>query len=151
MNYGRYFEELRPGDTFRHWPGRTINEYDDTLLSLLSMNQHPVHIDEHYARGTQHGRRLVAGPTVISIVIGLTQADVGGRALATLSYSDIRHAAPVFPGDTLYAESTVLQTESLPEGGGSVVVETRAANQNKEAVLSLTRKIIVPYKAKEEK
>jgi acyl dehydratase len=151
MTYGRYFEELRPGETFRHWPGRTINEYDDTLMSLLCMNQHPVHLDEHYARGTQHGRRLVAGPTVISIVIGLTQADVGGRALATLSYSDIRHTAPVFHGDTLYAESTVLQAEALAEGRGSVVVETRATNQNREVVLSLTRKIIVPCNTKEEK
>ena len=92
MSYGRSFEELRPGDRFRHWPGRTINEYYDTLLSLLSMNQHPAHHDEHFARGTQHGRRLVAGPTVISIVIGMTQADVGGRAVETLSYYDIRHA-----------------------------------------------------------
>jgi acyl dehydratase len=151
MTYGRYFEDLRPGETFRHWPGRTINEYDDTLMSLLCMNQHPVHIDEHYARGTQHGRRLVAGPTVISIVIGLTQADIGGRALATLSYSEIRHAAPVFHGDTLYAESTVLQTEAIAEGGGSVVVETRATNQNQEVVLSLTRQIIVPSSTKGEK
>jgi acyl dehydratase len=151
MNYGRYFEELQPGATFRHWPGRTINEYDDTLMSLLCMNQHPVHIDEHYARGTQHGRRLVAGPTVISIVIGMTQADVGGRAVETLSYSDIRHAAPVFHGDTLYAESTVVQTEPLPGGRGSVVVETRAINQNHEVVLSLRRKIIVPSNAKGEK
>jgi len=151
MTYGRYFEDLQPGETFRHWPGRTINEYDDTLMSLLCMNQHPVHIDEHYARGTQHGRRLVAGPTVISIVIGLTQADIGGRALATLSYSDIRHAAPVFHGDTLYAESTVLETEALAEGGGSVVVGTRATNQNQEVVLSLARKIIVPSGTKGEK
>ena len=144
MSYGRYFEQLKPGETFRHWPGRTINEYDDTLLSLLCMNQHPVHIDEHYARGTQHGRRLVAGPTVISIVIGMTQADVGGRAVETLSYSDIRHAAPVFHGDTLYAESTVLKTEALTGGRGSVVVETRATNQKQDLVLSLTRKIVVP-------
>ena len=150
MSYGRYFEELKLGETFIHWPGRTINEYDDTLLILLCMNHHPVHIDEHYARGTQHGRRLVAGPTVISIVIGMTQADVGGRAVETLSYSDIRHAAPVFHGDTLYAESTVLKTEALPGGRGSVVVETRATNQKQELVLSLTRKIIAPSNVKGE-
>lgn len=72
MSYGRYFDELRTGDEFTHRPGRTINEFDDTLLSLLSMNQHPVHLDEHFARKTQHGRRLVAGPTVIAIVIGMT-------------------------------------------------------------------------------
>jgi acyl dehydratase len=79
----------------------------------------------------------------------MTQADVGGRAVETLSYSDIRHAAPVFHGDTLYAESTVLTTEALPGGRGSVVVETRAANQMQELVLSLTRKIIVPARGEE--
>ena len=150
MSYGRYFEELRPGVTFWHWPGRTINEYDDTLMSLLCMNQHPVHIDEHYARGAQHGRRLVAGPTVISIVIGMTQGDVGGCAIDTLSYADIRNAAPVLHGDTLYAESTVVRAEALPGGRGPVVVETRASNQKQEMALSLTRKIVVPSNAKGE-
>ena len=144
MSYGRYFEQLRPGGRFRHWPGRTINQYDDTLLSLLSMNQHPVHHDEHFARGTQHGRRLVAGPTVISIVIGMRQADIGGRALETLSYCDIRHAGPVFHGDTQYADSVVVEAEQLPRRRGAVTVETRASNQREETVLSLRRKIIVP-------
>jgi acyl dehydratase len=144
MSYGRYFEELRPGDRFRHWPGRTINEYDDTLLSLLSMNQHPLHQDEAFARSTQYGRRLVAGPTVISIVIGMTQADIGGRALETLCYSEIRHAEPVFHGDTIYADSVVLEAEQLPGGGGAVTVETRASNQRQETVLTLRRKIVVP-------
>ena len=69
MGYGRYFEELAAGQQFRHWPGRTITEFDDTLFSLLSMNQHPVHNDEHYAAGTQHGKRLVVGPLVIGLVI----------------------------------------------------------------------------------
>ena len=144
MSYGRYFDELKPGETFQHWPGRTINEYDDTLLSLLSMNQHPVHLDEHFARNTQHGRRLVAGPTVISIVIGMTQAEIGGRAIETVSYSDIRHARPVFHGYTLYADSTILETEELSGGRGTVAVETRAVNQRKETVLTLRRKIVVP-------
>lgn len=146
MSYGRYFDELRPGETFHHWPGRTIQEYDDTLLSLLSMNQHPVHLDEHFARGTQHGRRLVAGPTVISIVIGMTQADIGGRALETLSYAGIRHAAPVFHGDTLYAQSTILEREKLSDARGAVTIETSARNQHEETVLSLKRKIVVPVR-----
>jgi acyl dehydratase len=135
MGYGRYFEELEPGQQFQHWPGRTINEYDDTLLSLLSMNQHPVHHDEHFARGTQHGRRLVAGPTVISIVIGLTQADIGGRALETLSYSNIRHDGPVFHGDTIYAESNIIEKRELLDGRGVVRIATKARNQRNEPVL----------------
>jgi len=142
MSYGRYFEELQPGQTFQHWPGRTITEFDDTLFSLMSMNQHPLHIDEHYAAGTQHGKRLVVGPLVISLVIGMTQADVGGRSIQTLEYSDVRHLGPVFHGDTIYAESTIISAAD-----GIVTVESRAVNQRREAVLSLRRKIAVPGKA----
>jgi len=144
MTYGRYFDELEPGQTFRHWPGRTINEFDDTLFSLLSMNQHPVHIDEHFAAGTQHGQRLVEGPIVISLVIGMSQADVGGRALETLEYSDIKHAGPVFHGDTIYAESTIAEKSELPDGRGVVTVEHRARNQRDETVLTMRRKIVLP-------
>jgi acyl dehydratase len=142
--YGRYFEELEPGQTFRHWPGRTIAEYDDTLLSLLSMNQHPVHIDQHFAAGTQHGQRLVEGPIVISLVIGMSQADIGGRALETLEYTDIRHTAPVFHGDTIYAESTIVEKLDLGEGRGVVAVEHRGINQRDETILTMQRKIVVP-------
>lgn len=144
MSYGRYFDELEPGQTFRHWPGRTITEFDDTLLSLLSMNQHPVHIDEHFAAGTQHGQRLVEGPIVISLVIGMSQADVGGRALETQEYSEIRHAGPVFHGDTIYAESTIAEKSELPDGRGVVTVEHRGRNQRDETVLTMRRKIVVP-------
>src|SRR5258708_11278793 len=94
MGYGRYFDELETGQQFRHWPGRTITEFDDTLFSLMSMNQHPLHIDEHYAAGTQHGRRLVEGPLVISLVIGMSQADIGGPAPPTPEYLNIPPPAP---------------------------------------------------------
>jgi acyl dehydratase len=141
--YGGYFEDFEPGQIFRHWPGRTITEFDDTLFSLLSMNQHPVHIDAHYAAGTQHGQRLVEGPIVISLVIGMSQADVGGHAIATLEYSNVRHAGPVFHGDTIYAESTILKTE-VAVGRTVVQVEHRGLNQRAEVVLTMTRKIVVP-------
>lgn len=142
MSYGRYFEELHPGETFQHWPGRTITEFDDTLFSLMSMNQHPLHIDEHYAAGTQHGKRLVEGPLVISLVIGMTQADIGGRSIQTLEYSDVRHLGPIFHGDTIYAESTIIGAAD-----GIVTIESRAVNQRREPVLSLRRRIALPHKA----
>ena len=138
--YGRYFDELQPGQRFRHWPGRTITDFDDTLFSLLSMNQHPVHIDEYFAAGTQHGRRLVEGPLVISLVIGMSQADVGGRATRTLAYSDVRHVAPVFHGDTIYAESMVVEKSQ----DGIISVEHQGFNEREELVLSMLRKIVVP-------
>jgi acyl dehydratase len=144
MSYGRYFDELELGQTFRHWPGRTITEFDDTLLSLLSMNQHPLHIDENFAAGTQHGRRLVEGPIVISLVIGMSQADIGGRAVETLEYSEIRHAGPVFHGDTIYAESTIVEKGDFEDGRGVVAIEHRGVNQRDETVLTMRRKIVVP-------
>ena len=144
MGYGRFFEELEAGQHFRHWPGRTITEFDDTLFSLMSMNQHPLHIDQHYAEGTQHGRRLVMGPLLISLVIGMSQADIGGRALGTLDYSNVRHLGPVFHGDTIYAESTVVTKKELPNERGLVVVASRGLNQRQETILTLERKIVAP-------
>ncbi len=141
MGYGRFFDELEPGQTFRHWPGRTITEFDDTLFSLLSMNQHPLHIDEHFAAGSQHGQRLVEGPIVISLVIGMSQADIGGSALQTLEYSEIRHSAPVFHGDTIYAVSEVLE---MDRARGAVLLEHRGLNQRDEMVLTMRRKIVLP-------
>jgi acyl dehydratase len=150
MSYGRYFDEIEAGQEFQHWPGRTINEYDDTLLSLLSMNQQPLHLDEHYSKRTQHGRRLVAGPAVIGIVIGMTQADIGGRATETIEYSNVRHVGPVFHGDTIYAESVIVEKQQLPDQRGIVVVDTKAINQRKETILTLRRKIIVPARPRKE-
>jgi acyl dehydratase len=144
MPYGCYFDELQVDQQFRHWPGRTITEHDDTLFSLMSMNQHPLHIDQHYASATQHGRRLVSGPLVISLVIGISQSDVGGRAIETLDYSDVRHLAPVFHGDTIYAESKIVAKEELPDQRGIVIVATKGLNQRDEAILSMQRKIVVP-------
>jgi acyl dehydratase len=139
VSYGRTYGELETGQHFEHWPGRTITDFDDTLFSLLSMNQHPVHNDEHYARGTQHGQRLVVGPLVIALVIGMSQADVGGRATATLEYRDVKHLKPVFHGDTIYARSTIVAKED-----GIVTVASEGLNQRGEVVLSLERRIAVP-------
>src|SRR5580658_8257778 len=132
------YHQLEVGQQFEHRPGRTITEHDDTLFSLMSMNQHPVHIDAHYAAGTQHGQRLVEGPLVIALVIGMSQADVGGRATATLEYRDIRHLKPVFHGDTIYARSTIVAKEA-----GVVTVSSEGVNQRGETVLSLERKILL--------
>ena len=85
MPFGRYYEEFEAGQVFKHWPGRTISEADDTWFSLLTMNQNPLHIDAHYASQLQHGQRLVVGTLVFSIVVGTSVADISGRAIAVLS------------------------------------------------------------------
>ena len=147
MSYGRYLEDLEVGRHFQHPLGRTITEFDDTLFSLMAMNQHPLHIDGHYASGTQHSRRLVVGPLVISIVIGLAQSDVGGRSLRVLEYADVQHIGPVFHGDTLYAESTVIASQQNDSRTGTVTVELRGLNQKSETVLTMQCTFSVPCRS----
>ncbi len=151
MSFGRYFEEFDAGQVFKHWPGRTITEFDDTWFSLMTMNQHPLHIDEHYAQSTQHGRRLVNGTLVFSLVVGMSVADISGRAIANLEYEEVKHVGPVFHGDTIYAESHILsvQGSKTKPDRGVVYVETKAFNQRKEVVLTLKRRVLVPRKPPE--
>src|SRR4026209_240228 len=117
MGYGRYFEEFSEGEIIKHWPGRTITETDCTWFALLTMNQHPVHSDAHYAAThTQHKQRLVLGPLVFSIGFGMTVADVSGKSIANLEIEKITHDGPTLIGDTLYSESTVLATRESSRG-----------------------------------
>jgi acyl dehydratase len=146
MAYGRYFEEFTVGEVIKHWPGRTITEADCTWFALLTMNQHPVHSDAHYAATqTQHKQRLVLGPLVFSIGIGMTVADVSGKAIANLEIEKITHDHPTFIGDTIYSESTVLATHESSRGDrGTVTVETRVTNQNGVRVMTFRRTALVP-------
>src|SRR5215510_1652580 len=146
MPYGRYLEEFTVGEVIRHWPGRTLTEADCTWFSLLTMNQHPLHSDAHYAAtATEHGQRVVPGPLVFSIGIGLTVADVSGRAIANLEIERITHERPTFIGDTVYSESTVLALRESSRGDrGTVAVETRVSNQRGERVMTFRRTALVP-------
>jgi acyl dehydratase len=146
--YGRYYEAFTVGEVIAHWPGRTITEAANTWFALLTMNQHPLHSDAHYAATyTQHGQRVVLGPLVYSIAIGMTVADVSGLAIANLEVERMRHEAPTFNGDTLYARTTVLDKRESRQGDrGIVSVETVAVNQRGEQVLTFTRHVLVPKK-----
>ena len=146
MQFGRILEEFEVGAVYRHQPGRTLTESDNQLFSLLTMNHHPVHIDVAYSEGTQHGQRLVVGTLVFSVVVGMSVPDISGRAIANLEYERIDHVSPVFVGDTIYAESTVLdvrESKSKPDRG-VVQVETRAWNQDGNDVLRFRRKVLIP-------
>ena len=146
MPFGRYFEEFSEGQVMRHWPGRTITETDCTWFALLTMNQHPLHSDAHYAaQHTQHGQRVVLGPLVFSIGIGMTVADISGKAIANLEIERITHEAPTFIGDTIYSESTVLDARESSHGDrGIVSVETRVTNQRGERVMTFRRTALIP-------
>ena len=131
-----------------HWPGRTITETDNSWFALLTMNQHPLHSDEAYAAETEFGRRVVVGPLVFSVVVGLTVADISGKAIANLAYENIDHHAPIFAGDTLYAETTVLEKRESRsrQGQGIVRVESRGRNQRGELVISFRRTVLLPQR-----
>jgi acyl dehydratase len=146
--YGRYLEEFEVGDVYEHWPAKTVTEAEDHLFCLLTMNHHPLHVNDVYARESQQGRNVVAGPYVYSLVFGMTVPDVSGKAIANLATDELSHPAPVFHGDTLFVESEVLEvraSESKPDRG-VVRVHTRAYNQDGTLVAEFKRAVLVPRK-----
>jgi acyl dehydratase len=146
MQFGRALEEFEVGAVYRHWPGKTITEFDDHMFCLLTMNHHPVHLDAHYGESTQFGRNIVVGNLVYSLLLGMSVADVSGKAIANLEIESLRHVAPIFHGDTLYGETEVLEvTPSKSKNDrGVVYVETRGYNQDGVLVCIFRRKVLVP-------
>ena len=142
----RYFEDFEVGDLYEHRPGRTITEADNIQMSLLTMNQHPLHCDAAYAEKSEFGRLLVNSGLTIAIVLGLTVNDVSGKAVANLGFKDIKLTGPVFCGDTLYAQTRVLErreSKSRPTQG-IVTVQTVAYKQDRQPALEFTRSVLVP-------
>ncbi len=145
MTFGRYFEEFEEGEVIKHWPGRTISETDNSWFSLLTQNQHPVHIDANYAKNTQHGQNLVNGLLVLSIAIGQTVTEISGRAIANLDYESVTHDGPTFHGDTIYTASRILKLRETSKGDrGVVYVETTVTNQRSEKVMTVRRHVLIP-------
>src|SRR5690625_2241942 len=109
------------------------------------MNHHPVHLNQDYAERNQHGKILVVGTLVFSIVVGITVPDISGKAIANLTYENIDHLSPVFINDTLYAKTRVLDciNSKTKVDRGIVYVETTATNQNNIEVLRFRRKVLV--------
>ena len=146
--YGRYLEEFEVGDVYKHWPAKTITEADDHLFCLLTMNHHPLHINDVYAAQSQQGRNVVVGPLVYSLMLGMSVGDVSGKAIANLATEELKHPAPVFHGDTLFVESEVLEatpSRSKPDRG-VVKVRTDAFNQTGTLVATFRRSVLVPRK-----
>src|SRR5947209_12351911 len=107
--YGRYLEEFEVGAVYKHWPAKTVTEADDHLFCLITMNHHPLHLNDVYAKQSQQGRNVVVGPLVYSLALGMSVSDVSGKAIANLATEELSHPAPVFHGDTLFCESEVLE------------------------------------------
>lgn len=147
-DFGNYLERFKKGQIFRHTIGKTITESDNNLFSLLTMNHHPVHLDIEYCKKHIHGRIMVVGTLVFSLVVGLTVSDISGKAIANLDYENVKHHRPVFIGDTIYAETKILEvreSKSKPDRG-IIYVETIAYNQKGENVISFRRHVLIPKK-----
>ncbi len=141
-----YLEDFTAGQVLKHWPGRTLTEFDNTWFTLMTMNTNPIHFDAAYAAKSQHGRCLVNGLLVLATAVGMSVRDVSQNAIANLEYESIRHTAPTFAGDTLYAETTVLGVtpSKTKTDRGVLYLETRALNQKGDIVIVLRRRVLVP-------
>jgi acyl dehydratase len=143
--FGRSFEDFEIGDIYKHWPGKTITEYDDHLFCMITMNHHPVHTNAWFAENeSPHGKNLVVGNLVYSLVLGMSVPDVSGQAVANLEVEVLKHAKPTFHGDTIYAETRVLDKKLTSKGDrGIITVETKGMNQRGEEVCYFRRKVMV--------
>jgi acyl dehydratase len=144
--FGRYFDDFIEGDIYEHRPGKTVTEYDNHLFTLLTMNTHPMHFDAEFAKASEFGKNLVVSPYTLALVIGMSVTDVSQKAIANLGMDEVKFTAPVFAGDTIYAESEVLgkrESKSRPMQG-IVSVLTRAFNQKGEQVVTFKRNMLIP-------
>ena len=146
--FGGWFEDFKEGQIFKHWPGKTITEMDNHLFSLLTMNDNPLHTDANYMSEHQHGKILVNGLLVMSLVVGMSVRQTSGKAVANLVYENVTHDGPTFHGDTIYAESEVLDVipSKSRSDRGLIYIESRGINQNGDKVLTLRRKFLVKRK-----
>jgi itaconyl-CoA hydratase len=146
---GRTFDDFVVGETIQHRPGRTISEADNTWFTLLTMNTHPLHFDADYAARSEFGKPLVNSCLTLAIVTGMSVSDVSQRAIANLGWGRIRLTAPVFVGDTIYAESEVLakRPSQSRQGQGIVTVRTRGFKADGTVFMEFERSVLLPILA----
>ena len=142
--FGRHLEDFEVGDIYKHWPGKTITEYDDHLFCMITMNHHPLHTSAWFAESSVQGRNVVVGNLVYSLILGMSVPDVSGAAIANLEVETLQHKNPTFHGDTIYAETRVLEKRESSKGDrGIVTVETKGFNQDGLEVCYFKRKVMV--------
>ncbi|MEE9561150.1 MAG: MaoC family dehydratase [Acidiferrobacterales bacterium] len=145
-SYGRYFEDFNVSDVYEHRPGRTLSEADNTWFTLLTMNTHPLHFDAAYAAKTEFERPLMNSTLTLAMVAGMSVSDLSQKAIANLGWDKIRLTAPVFAGDTIYAESEVLakrESKSRPDQG-IVTVKTTGKKADGTVFMTYERVFLVP-------
>ena len=144
-NIGNYYEDFVVGQVIYHSLSKTVFESDNNTFCLMTMNYHPLHTNADYASRQTHGQILVVGTLVFSLVVGMSVPDISGKAIANLDYENIKHLAPTFIGDTLYARTEILgcrESQSKPDRG-IIYVETTGYNQNGTDVIKFRRHVLV--------
>jgi itaconyl-CoA hydratase len=142
---GLYWEDFEPGDVFEHRPGRTVLDVDNVYFSLLTLNPQQVHFDALYAAKTEWKKLLVDSTFTLALLTGMSVRTVSAKVVANLGWDKVKATHPVFAGDTLYAESTVLhkrESKSRPTQG-LVTVATRGVNQDGIEVMSFERTMLI--------
>ncbi len=145
MAEGRFFEDFTVGDVYRHELGRTLTETDNTWFTLLTCNSNQIHFNADYAARSEFGRPLMNSCLTLSLVTGLSVPDISQNVVANLGWDKVTLPAPVFAGDTIYAESEVLETRASKSrpGQGIVRVRTRGYNQGGTVVIEFERTVLV--------
>ena len=138
---GRFFEDFDVGDVFRSRLGRTITETENTWFTALTMNTNQVHFNAEYAARTRFRRPLVNSTFTLALVTGLTVPDTSENAMANLAWTDIKLPRPVFVGDTIWAESEILEVRESASSPsvGIVTMRCRGVNQRCEVVIEFRR------------
>ena len=139
---GKYYDDLQVGQRFNHSLGRTVTEMDNVLFSALTMNTQPLHVNEDFASKTEFGQRIVNGIFILGLIVGLSVPELTeGTIVATLGYDRVVSPNPVFHGDTLYAETEILEqreSKSRPEVG-IVRLKHRGRKSDGTIVIELER------------
>lgn len=142
---GLYYEDFEPGNIYEHRPGRTITDVDNIWTTLLTMNTQQVHFDAVFAAQTEWKKLLVDSTFTLALLTGMSVRTISAKVVANLGWDKVRATHPVFAGDTLYAESTVLskrESKSRPTQG-IVTVETKGVNQDGKVVMTFERVLLI--------
>jgi len=143
---GLYYDEFELETKYLHRPGRTLTEADNVLFTTMTMNTQSLHLDAHWAESQEFGQRLVNSMLTLSTVVGMSVAQLTqGTIVANLGFSEVAFPHPVYHGDTLYAETTVLDkrlSASRP-GQGIVTLSHLGRNQHGATVVRAIRTTLV--------
>jgi acyl dehydratase len=142
---GRFFEDFKAGDVYKHFGGRTLSETDNTWFTLLTCNTNEIHYNTDYAAHTEFGKPLMNSCLTLAVATGLSVDDLSRNLVANLAWDKVTLPAPVFAGDTIYAESQVLETRASKSrpGQGIVRVRTRGFNQKGTVVIQFERSLLI--------